>query len=542
MDESKGIYIGLGETELYLLPKMANRHGLIAGATGTGKTVSMQILAEGFSAIGVPTFMADVKGDVAGISQPGEPKPKLVERAQQIRFEPYEFKACPTIFWDPFAQAGHATRATVSDMGPLLLSRLMSLNDTQEGVLNMAFKIADEQELLLLDLKDLRQMLVFLAENSKDFTVQYGNVSDASVGAIQRALLVLEQQGAEGFFGETALDINDLMKVDENGKGYVNVISAEKLMQSPRFYATFLLWLLTELFEELPEMGDLDKPKLVFFFDEAHLLFDDAPAALVEKIEQVVRLVRSKGVGVFFITQNPLDVPDKILGQLGSRIQHALRAYTPREQKAVRAAAETFRPNPNVNVEEAIIQLEVGEALVSVLEEKGVPSIVQKTLIRPPSSRLGPITAQERGGIIDASPVREKYEETVDRESAYEMLAERLAAASTKTAPGAVNEEPVANRERTGRGASLPTAVGNSIMRVIISVAGQAGRSIVRGVLGNIFKGGRSRRLQPSGRSKKAKTAKVDIPLLGLKEINEPSTKGRGRDDDAPAVDLDSND
>ncbi len=504
MDEGKGIYIGLGETdgtELYLLPRMANRHGLIAGATGTGKTVSMQVLAEGFSAIGVPTFMADVKGDVAGISQPGEPKEKLVERAKLIGLEPYEFRGCPTVFWDPFGENGHTTRATVSDMGPLLLSRLLGLNATQEGVLNMAFKIADENGLLLLDLKDLRSMLVFLAENSREFTVEYGNVSDASVGAIQRALLVLEQQGAEGFFGETALDIVDLMKIDANGRGYVNVLAAEKLMQSPRLYATFLLYLLTELFEELPEVGDVEKPKLVFFFDEAHLLFEDASGALVDKIEQVVRLVRSKGVGVFFVTQVPDDVPDEVLAQLGNRVQHALRAFTPRDQKAVKATAETMRQKPGLDIETAITELTVGEALISLLDAKGRPSVTERVYVLPPGSQIGPITPQQRQALLQNSLVAGVYEKEVDRESASEKLQARTetAAASAAQAPGGGKAGESASGGilgglndvlfgTTGPRGAKHDGLAQSMAKSAVRTMGSAvGREIIRGVLGGIF-------------------------------------------------------
>ncbi|MEC5322062.1 helicase HerA-like C-terminal domain-containing protein [Aurantimonas sp. A3-2-R12] len=412
----------------YLDLKLANRHGLVTGATGTGKTVTLQILAEGFSEAGVPVFCADIKGDLSGISMRGEAKDFLVERAEKIGLDPYYNDFYPVVFWDIFGEKGHPIRTTISEMGPLLLSRLMNLSDAQEGVLNIAFKIADEEGLLLLDLKDLQAMLAHLSENAGDISKLYGNVAKASVGAIQRSLLVLEQQGAESFFGEPALKITDLMRTDRDGRGIVNMLAADKLMMNPRLYATFLLWLLSELFEELPEIGDPEKPKLVFFFDEAHLLFDDAPKILVDRVEQVVKLIRSKGVGVYFVTQNPLDVPDGVLAQLGNRVQHALRAYTPREQKAVKTAAETFRPNPEFDAYEAITQLGVGEALVSTLGEKGVPSMVERTLIRPPSARLGPLNDAERDAIIAKSPVAGQYDQAIDPESAYEMLVGRAEA------------------------------------------------------------------------------------------------------------------
>ncbi|UIJ72814.1 helicase HerA-like C-terminal domain-containing protein [Aurantimonas sp. HBX-1] len=409
----------------YLDLRLANRHGLVTGATGTGKTVTLQILAEGFSDAGVPVFCADIKGDLAGIAERGEPKDFLVERAHQIGLEPYYHDLFPAVFWDIFGEQGHPVRATVSEMGPLLLSRLMNLSEAQEGVLNIVFKIADEEQMLLLDLKDLQAMLAHVADNADSVSRLYGNVAKASVGAIQRSLLVLEQQGAASFFGEPALAIADLMRTDRDGRGIVNVLAADRLMMNPRLYATFLLWLLSELFEELPEVGDVEKPKLVFFFDEAHLLFDGAPKVLVDRVEQVVKLIRSKGVGVYFVTQNPLDVPEGVLAQLGNRVQHALRAYTPREQKAVKVAAETFRPNPAFDCYEAITQLGVGEALVSTLGKGGVPSMVERTLIRPPAARLGTITPEERAAVIARSPVAGLYDHTVDRESAYEMLVGR---------------------------------------------------------------------------------------------------------------------
>lgn len=410
----------------YLTLALGNRHGLIAGATGGGKTVTLQLLAEGFSNAGASVFLADVKGDLAGLSQPGEGKPAFVARAKEIGV-PYEPDRFPVVFWDVLGEQGHPVRASISAMGPLLLSRLLDLNDTQEGVLNVVFKAADEQGLLLLDLKDLRAMLMHVAENAATYRAKYGNVASASIGAIQRQLLVLESQGGDKFFGEPALDIMDFLRVDRDGRGAINIVAADKLMRAPRLYATFLLWMLSELFETLPEVGDLDKPKLVFFFDEAHLLFNDAPKALLSAIEQVVRLIRSKGVGVYFITQNPLDVPDTVLGQLGNRIQHVLRAFTPRDQKAVRAAAETFRDNRSLEEAEAIMQLGVGEALVSMLDARGTPEVVERALIAPPSARVGPISPQERAAIMAASPFAGKYDTMIDRESAFENLQSRAA-------------------------------------------------------------------------------------------------------------------
>jgi DNA helicase HerA-like ATPase len=504
MLEDGKIYIGtsrhaddtLGEPQ-YLTLKYANRHGLVTGATGTGKTVSLQVLAEAFSRAGVPVFAADVKGDLSGIATVGEPKDFLQKRAADIGFSTeYRLEATPTIFWDLFGEQGHPVRTTVSEMGPLLLARLMDLNDTQEGVLNIAFRIADEERLLLLDLKDLQALLADMAERAQEISGRYGNVAKASVGAIQRQLLVLEQQGGEKFFGEPALEIADLMRTTTDGHGIVGIVAADRLMQSPRLYATFLLWLLSELFEELPEVGDPEKPRLVFFFDEAHLLFDEAPKALVEKVEQVVKLIRSKGVGVCFVTQNPLDVPESVLAQLGNRIQHALRAYTPREQKAVKTAAETFRPNPEFDVGEAITKLAVGEALVSTLGDGGVPSVVERTLVRPPSSRLGPITPAERAAVLQAGPVAGKYDRTADRESAYEILEQR----AKKAAEAA--EEP----ERTDSGFALPDFGGSgrsptrrssrssnrqtvaeaAIKSVVRSVGSSLGRALVRGILGSL--------------------------------------------------------
>ena len=481
MQDDLGIFVGKGARPVYLLPRLANRHGLIAGATGTGKTVSLQILAEDFSRRGVPVFMAEVKGDLSGISQPRKAHSKLQERATEIGLDDYAFEAFPVVFWDLFGKKGHRVRATVSEMGPLLLARMLGLNDTQEGVLYATFRIADDQGMLLLDLKDLRALLTFVGENAKELRLEYGNMSGASIGAIQRRLLVLEQEGARQFMGEPALDLYDFMRTGAGGYGNINILAADKLMHTPKLYATFLLWLLSELFEELPEVGDPDKPELVFFFDEAHLLFKDAPSALIEKIEQVVRLIRSKGVGVYFVTQNPLDIPDTILGQLGNRIQHALRAYTPREQKAVRAAATTFRANPSFDAAEVIKELGVGEALVSTLGGKGVPGIVQRTLIRPPSSRLGPATAAERKAIIEASRFSGRYDQRLDRHSAYEMLKERAATRAVEAPP---------EKKKTASRSSNREGVIEAMMKSIVrSLGSSLGRELSRGVLGSILKG-----------------------------------------------------
>jgi len=504
MSEDGTIFLGKSVKPETLNLKLANRHGLITGATGTGKTVTLQIMAEGFSKQGVPVFAADVKGDLSGIAAAGVSKSFLEERADKIDFDDYQYEAFPTVFWDLFGEQGHPIRTTISEMGPLLIARLLGLNDTQEGVLNIAFRVADEEGLLLLDLKDLRFLLIDIAQRTKDLTTEYGNVSSASVGAIQRRLLTLEEQGGEHFFGEPALDIKDLMRTTRNGQGYINILAADKLMMSPQLYATFLLWLLSELFEELPEVGDPDRPKLVFFFDEAHLLFDEAPKALLEKVEQVVRLIRSKGVGVFFVTQNPLDVPDTVLGQLGNRIQHALRAFTPRDQRAVKAAAETFRPNPEFDAFRAITELGVGEALVSTLEKKGRPSVVQRTLIRPPSSRLGPLEKPERRDVISDSPVRGLYDETEDRVSAYEVLKKRAAEkaeaeerqremekkAETRkrgefTIPGRPRKSS-SRRRSSSRRQSTTEALVKSVAR---SVGTQLGRALIRGILGSIKRG-----------------------------------------------------
>ncbi|WP_180559998.1 helicase HerA-like C-terminal domain-containing protein [Arsenophonus endosymbiont of Apis mellifera] len=421
------------ETELAILPALANRHGLITGATGTGKTVTLQKMAESFSQIGVPVFMADVKGDLSGIGAKGVLTPKLQSRLEALGVTDWHPAACPVTFWDVFAEQGHPVRATISDMGPLLLSRLMNLNDVQSGVLQLIFKIADDNGLLLLDMKDLRATVQYVGENAKQFQTEYGNIASTSIGAIQRGLLTLEQQGADYFFGEPMLDIADLIKTDSKGQGMINILAADKLYNQPKIYAVFLLWLLSELFERLPEMGDVEKPKLVFFFDEAHLLFTNAPTALLEKIEQVVRLIRSKGIGVYFVTQNPLDIPDNILGQLGNRVQHALRAFTPRDQKAVKAAAETMRANPKFKAEQAITELGVGEALISFLDEKGRPNIVQRAFVIAPDSRMGILTSEERSQLLNHSDLYGKYEKMLDRESAYEKLANQTSDNITAT-------------------------------------------------------------------------------------------------------------
>ncbi|MBX9683693.1 MAG: DUF853 domain-containing protein [Hyphomicrobium sp.] len=430
------IFIGASGKPEYLDLRLANRHGLITGATGTGKTVTLQVLAEGFSSAGVPVFASDIKGDLSGIAAVGEPKDFLVKRAHDIGLEPYTNQAFPSVFWDVFGEQGHPIRATVADMGPLLLSRLLELNEVQEGVLNVAFRIAADEKMPLVDLQDLRSLLNSVGTRSKELTTKYGNVATTSVGSIQRRLLVLEEQGAENFFGEPALDIQDFLRIAPDGRGVINLLSADKLMQKPRLYATFLLWMLSKLWQTLPEVGDQPKPKLVFFFDEAHLLFTEAPKALLERIEQIARLIRSKGVGVYFITQNPTDVPDTVSAQLGNRVQHALRAFTPAEQRTVKAAAETFRKNPELNTERVILELKVGEALVSMLENKGEPSIVQRTMIRPPEGRIGPVSAEERRGVIEYSPYFGKYDEKVDRETAHEMLGQRAEAATQEADAG----------------------------------------------------------------------------------------------------------
>ncbi len=511
---SDSIFVGGGGPDYGehqgLLHKYANRHGLIAGATGTGKTVTLQILAEGFSEIGVPVFLSDVKGDLSGLAKAGREDFKLhdafTKRAGTIGFDDYTYNAFPVTFWDLFGEQGHPIRTTVSEMGPLLLARLLELSEAQEGVLNIAFRVADEEGLPLLDLKDLQSMLVWLGENRGSVSLRYGNISTSSVGAIQRQLLVLENQGATQFFGEPALELSDIMRTDPDGRGRINILAADKLMAAPRLYATSLLWLLSELFEELPEVGDPDKPKLVFFFDEAHLLFDDAPKALVEKVEQVARLIRSKGVGVYFVTQNPADVPEDILGQLGNRVQHALRAFTPKDQKGLKAAAQTYRANPRFDTAEAIKEVGVGEAVTSMLIAKGAPGIVERTLIRPPSSQLGPINAAERDDVIASSPIAGKYETVKDRESAYEVLTKRADAAAREAEEAERLEDEAEEAERefrkarrydskevgrsTSRSSSRSTGMGEKFTKMVVKeLTGTTGRRLVRGILGGLFKG-----------------------------------------------------
>jgi hypothetical protein len=483
---SELLTIAKGIEEIAILPKMANRHGLIAGATGTGKTVSLRVLAEQFSRCGVPVFMADVKGDLSGIAQAGGEHPKVQERVALLQLDDYTPEGFPTVFWDLYGEQGHPVRTTVSEMGPLLFARLFNLNETQSGVLSLVFKIADDQGLLLLDLKDFQEMIRYVGDNAAEFRTSYGNISAASIGAIQRSLMTLEEAGGDRFFGEPALDLEDLIQCAGDGRGIINILSANRLMQSPKLYATFLLWLLAELFERLPEAGDPEKPKLVFFFDEAHLLFDNPPRALLDKIEQVVRLIRSKGVGVYFVTQNPLDLPEAILGQLGNRVQHALRAFTPKDQKAVRAAAETFRARPGLDVATAIMELETGEALVSILDRKGAPTPVERALIFPPRSRLTPLTPAEMANVIRTSPLAGHYEKAVDRESAYEKLKARAEAESVAVTP-----------EPRGRKAA-PAAPGGALLAAAAKSAAPAigsslGRQIIRGVLGSLFGGGKKR-------------------------------------------------
>jgi uncharacterized protein len=495
------LLIAQSSHRLYLLPGMANRHGLVAGATGTGKTVTLQVMAESFSRAGVPVFAADMKGDLSGISQPGIDNPRIADRVKKLKLADFSFAGCPVTFWDVFGDQGHPVRATVSEMGPQLFSRLLNLNDTQAGVLTLVFKIADDNGLLLLDFKDLQAMLQHVGEHSADFQTRYGNISAASIGAIQRGLVEIGQQDGERFFGEPALNLDDLMQTDSSGHGVVNILAADKLIRAPKIYATFLLWMLTELFERLPEVGDGEKPKLVFFFDEAHLLFSDLPKIIQDKVVQIVRLIRSKGVGVYFVTQNPLDVPEEALGQLGNRVQHALRAFTPKDQKAVKAAADTFRTNPKLNVAECITELEVGEALVSFLDEKGTPGIVERALVCPPRSRIGPITTEERQQMMKTSIVAGAYENAVDRESAYELLKAR-AADPTASGTGAPNSagaptQPwytnipgisgVGTAVKGGRrGDSLGEAMAKSAARTIGSTVG---RQLVRGILGSLLGG-----------------------------------------------------
>ncbi|WP_054178994.1 helicase HerA-like C-terminal domain-containing protein [Trabulsiella odontotermitis] len=489
------------DKELFLMPGMANRHGLITGATGTGKTVTLQKLAESFSEIGVPVFMADVKGDLTGVARAGQSSEKLQERLKKIGATDWEPHDNPVVLWDIFSEKGHPVRATVSDLGPLLLARLLNLNEVQSGVLNIIFQIADDQGLLLLDFKDLRAITQYIGDNAKGFQNQYGNISSASVGAIQRGLLTLEQQGAEHFFGEPMLDIKDWMRTDSNGKGIINILSAEKLYQMPKLYAASLLWMLSELYEQLPEAGDLEKPKLVFFFDEAHLLFSDAPDVLLDKVEQVIRLIRSKGVGVYFVSQNPSDVPDKVLGQLGNRVQHALRAFTPKDQKAVKAAAETMRANPAFDTEKAIQELGTGEALISFLDEKGSPSVVERAMVIAPCSRMGPVTDDERNGLINNSPVYGKYEEDVDRESAFEKLQKGVQATTeAQSAPPVKGNNVEVDDGLLGGlkdilfGSTGPRGGKRDgvVQTMAKSAARQVTNQIVRGVLGSLL-GGRRR-------------------------------------------------
>jgi uncharacterized protein len=490
------LLIAQSQEPQYLLPTMANRHGLVAGATGTGKTVTLQVLAESFSRTGVPVFAADVKGDLSGISQPGTENPKIAARVKKIKLTDFSFSGCPVTFWDVFGEQGHPVRATVSEMGPVLFSRLLNLNDTQAGVLTLVFKIADDNGLLLLDFKDLQAMLQHVGDKAKDFQSQYGNISAASIGAIQRGLVALQQEGGEKFFGEPALNLDDLMQTDANGHGVVNILAADKLIRSPKLYATFLLWLLTELFERLPEVGDPDKPKLVFFFDEAHLLFTDLPPVVADKVKQIVRLIRSKGVGVYFVTQNPVDVPEDILGQLGNRVQHALRAFTPKDQKAIRAAAQTFRTNPKLDVEKTITELEVGEALVSFLDEKGTPGMVERSLVCPPRSQIGPITAEQRQQLMNTSVVAGVYEKAVDRESAYERLKGR---ANQPAPAGSAQDQPWYSNLPSLSSLGFPSGGGggrrgDSVMEAATKSAARAigstvGRQIVRGVLGSLLGG-----------------------------------------------------
>ncbi|MBW6498482.1 MAG: DUF853 domain-containing protein [Bacteroidales bacterium] len=490
--------IAKSDVELHIQPRMANRHGLITGATGTGKTVSLQVLAESFSMQGIPCFMTDIKGDLSGVANKGSLNPRIADRVEKMGLEGYENRAFPVVFYDVFGEQGHPMRTTILEMGPLLLSRLLNLNDTQSGVLNIVFKIADENGLMLLDLKDLNAMLEYVGNNRGQFTTSHGNISPASIGAIKRNLMMLEDQGAASFFGETAFDIHDLLQTDAHGMGVLNILSADRLMHSPRVYSTFLLWLLSELYDQLPEETQIEKPKLVFFFDEAHMLFKDTPRVLLEKIELVVRLIRSKGVGVYFVTQNPLDVPDTVLSQLGNRIQHALRAYTPREQKAVKAAATTFRQNPAFHTETVITQLGVGEALVSFLDEKGVPGMVERAMICPPAAQIGPITPEERSRLINKSPVFGVYERYIDRESAFEILKKRMEkeleakAEKTEKEESKTPTKPARTTRTTKRQPTVLEDISRQTGRAITrNISNQLGREIVRSILGSLFGGKR---------------------------------------------------
>lgn len=491
MNDNNGLLLGKGLAKSYILPEMTNRHGLIAGATGTGKTVSLQVIAEAFSDIGVPVFLADVKGDLTGLSVPGKPHPKITERLNTIGIENFEFTAYPTVFWDLYGQQGHPVRTTISEMGPLLLSRLLNLTEVQTGVMHMVFKIADDRGFLLLDLKDLRAMLKYIGENAKEYTLTYGNISTRSIGAIQRSLLALESQGGDQFFGEPALDIHDLMGFDSQHRGNINILASQKLFNAPALYSTFLLWLLSELFESLPEVGDSDKPRMIFFFDEAHLLFDDAPKALLDKIEQVAKLIRSKGVGVFFVTQNPLDIPNDVLNQLGNRIQHALRAYSPREQRAVKVAADTFRQNPEIDILAAITNLGVGEALVSCLDHKGRPSMVDQVLMCPPHSQIGPAPADHVAEIIAASHFGRIYDTPLDRVSAYERLVrvfeqEQLAEEAEQRRKEQEKEAKLRKKATTKTKSTRrsDSAMERAMKSAATSVGRQVGNELIRGLFG----------------------------------------------------------
>lgn len=485
MFSNNAIWLAQSENPVYLLPKMANRHGLIAGATGTGKTVTLKVLAEGFSDMGVPVFLADIKGDLASLAAEGTESTNIQERLKMLGIQGFEFKSFPVRFWDIFGENGHPVRATISEMGPLLLSRLLGLNETQTGILNIVFRIADEQGLLLLDLKDLKEMVKYVGENAKSLTLQYGHISPQSVGAIMRSLIALEDQGGNQFFGEPALDINDWIQTTPEGRGYINILHSVRLFNSPLLYSTFLLWMLSELYETLPETGDLEKPKIVFFFDEAHLLFEDIPKVLLQKIEQVVRLIRSKGVGIFFITQNPADIPQDVLGQLGNRIQHALRAYTPSEQKKVKAAAEAFRPNPRFKTEDVISNLATGEALVSCLDADGSPAMVEKAYILPPQSSLGTLDDLTRIGIINKSPMGEKYDNAIDRESAYELLQKKALQDQERIR----KEQEVAMKQKESKrspGRPKTSFVEKAANSVVTAIGRELGRSLVRGLLGSL--------------------------------------------------------
>ncbi|GMR06111.1 MAG: DUF853 domain-containing protein [Gammaproteobacteria bacterium] len=491
MDDITGLLIGGNDKgQIIMNAAMANRHGLIAGATGTGKTVTLQILAEGFSKLGVPVFMADVKGDLSGLARPGKPHTKIDERVNLINIEDYQSRQYPTVFWDLFGVKGHPFRTTISELGPLLLSTLLELNDTQAGILYSAFRLADDNEWLLLDLKDLRSMLSWMGDNAKELKSEYGNISSASIGAIQRRLLVLEEQKAEHFFGEPAASIEDIMKTDFSGNGVISIMDVTKLISSsPGLYSTFLLWLLSELFEELPEVGDADRPKLVFFFDEAHLLFDQAPKPLLEKVEQVVRLIRSKGVGIYFISQSPLDIPEDVLGQLGLRVQHALRAFTPKDRKAIKAVAENFRANPELDTKQVITELGIGEALVSTLDAKGSPTIVERTMIRPPESQMGPLTDSERREQIKRSPFSGKYDDAIDRKSAYEMLKERALKAQQLADKEKNNQKGTMPKKRASNRQTWSEAMIKSAARSVGSTLGREGGKFLRGILGSFLRG-----------------------------------------------------